>query len=944
MRWRLCLVFFLSGAGALVFENLWFRQAGLAFGNGVWASSLVLASFMGGLALGNALAARTGERLSRPVRVYAGLEVAVALTGVLLVLGLPAVGRVVAPLSAGLVDDERLAALNVLRLVVSFVLLVVPATAMGLTLPLLARALSRGGTGFGENLGALYGWNTLGGVSGAVAVETLLVGRLGVRGTAVAAAALGLSAALLATSVSRAFETTPQASSDETARVPLTGEARRLLAAAFLTGGALLALEVVWFRFLSMFSVGSSLTFALQLAVVLAGIGLGALAASLWLRRAPGAHVGLGGLLALSGLSVVATYAGFYGVLPRLGGIYFIEPFSILAMAAVLALPTAFLSGVVFTLLGVALHERLDAPARATGTLTLANTVGALVGAIAGGFVLLPGLGMERSFAVVAGVYGAAILVLPKGVRMPGSGMGRRLSQAMVGLFAFSFVLFPYGLMAALYVRTPLLKYQEPSAYVLAVREGLTETAVYLEHRDLGEPLFRRLVTNGFSMSSTRWDARRYMGLYVQLPVAMHPGLRRALLVSFGVGSTARSLVHTKELERIDVVDISRDVLDLASELAPSPAEDPLLDPRVHAHVEDGRAFLQAVERTYDLVTSEPPPPWNAGVVNLYSKEYFELLYRHLEPGGFVTYWLPLHALGETGARAVVRSFCDVFSDCTAWCGTDLDWMLVGTRGARTPVGGERVAAQWDDPRVRADLLAGGLDRPELLGALYLAGAAELRTLVGATPPVTDDRPNRLAPGEPAVARSFLALMEARAARAAFARSDFVAAIWPEDYRSSASSAFDTQEALYERLRAGYEQRPPSLDALHRVVSTSHDRLPVLLFLGSDPDRDRIVTAPTSDVASARAQLLLGVSALADHDPARAAEHARAALERGAGREATFVLAYALCLQGRAGEAAPLLGGLDEPARAFLARKFPGVIELGGAAPHPPDPPLASRE
>jgi hypothetical protein len=264
-----------------------------------------------------------------------------------------------------------------------------------------------------------------------------------------------------------------------------------------------------------------------------------------------------------------------------------------------------------------------------------------------------------------------------------------------------------------------------------------------------------------------------------------------------------------------------------------------------------------------------------------------------------------------------------VFADCTAWCGSDLDWMLVGTRGARARVGGERVAAQWPDPRVRADLLAGGLDRPESLGALYLAGAPELRALVGETPPVTDDRPNRLAPGEPAVVRSFLELTEARAARAAFARSDFVTAIWPAGYRTAAAGAFDTQEALYERLRAGYEHRPPSLDVLHQVVSTSRDRLPVLLFLGSDPDRDRIVTASAGEPRSARAQLLLGVSALADRDPTRASAHARAALEGGASREATFVLAYSLCLQGRAGEVAPLLGGLDERSRAFLARSFP---------------------
>jgi spermidine synthase len=154
----LYILFFVSGATALIFEMLWFRQAGLALGNSVWASSLVLAGFMGGLALGNALAARYGARMPNPVRAYAVAETAIAVTGVGLVFLLPGLGAMLAPWLRPLLDHAWL--LNPVRLGLAFLLLLVPSTAMGITLPLLTKALAVRGSAFGPALGQLYGWNT----------------------------------------------------------------------------------------------------------------------------------------------------------------------------------------------------------------------------------------------------------------------------------------------------------------------------------------------------------------------------------------------------------------------------------------------------------------------------------------------------------------------------------------------------------------------------------------------------------------------------------------------------------------------------------------------------------------------------------------------------------------------------------------------------------------
>jgi hypothetical protein len=305
----LYLVFFLSGVSALLFETLWFRLAGLSLGNSVWASSVVLASFMAGLALGNGLAMRRGPRTQRPIRLYALLELAIGGAGLLLVLSFPGLTPALAPILQPLVDHPWL--LNLVRLGIAFSLLVVPAAAMGATLPILVKALCADERTFGEALGQLYGWNTLGAVVGAVSGEVFLIQLVGLRGTGVVAAAVNVLAASCAMLVSRSRE-----SSSTRPGVPRVGPDRLgrqlgpLLVAAFLCGANLLALEVVWFRFLQLFVLGTSLAFALMLAVVLLGIAAGSFLASTWLGRDHRAdrylpHVALGaaGLAALTYIS-----------------------------------------------------------------------------------------------------------------------------------------------------------------------------------------------------------------------------------------------------------------------------------------------------------------------------------------------------------------------------------------------------------------------------------------------------------------------------------------------------------------------------------------------------------------------------------------------------------------------------------------------------------------
>ena len=352
----LCLIFFLSGASALIFETLWFRLVGLTLGNSVWASSIVLSSFMAGLALGNLLAARHGPRIQRPLVAYAGLEIAIGATGFALVPILPGLTPLLNPLLGTFLDTPWI--LNPLRLLISFALLLVPATAMGATLPLLVKTLSLREPNFGRVLGRLYGWNTLGAVAGALGGEVFLIGAVGMLGTGLVAAFLNGVAAVSALAIAPKFLAAVSNETRAAVSAPsLSPEGRRLLAAAFLSGATLLGLEVVWFRFTLLFINGTSLAFAFMLSVVLCGIAVGGFIASWWLKFRPLTYK-LTPLIALvSGAAAVFTYISLPDVLGSLS-----------------AGPVSVMSGVLFIFLGRSLEEEIPDKTRAAAWLTFANT------------------------------------------------------------------------------------------------------------------------------------------------------------------------------------------------------------------------------------------------------------------------------------------------------------------------------------------------------------------------------------------------------------------------------------------------------------------------------------------------------------------------------------------------------------------------------------------
>jgi spermidine synthase len=868
---RLPLAFFASGAAALLFQVLWFRALGRVLGNTVWAGALVLTAFMLGMAIGGLLAARWAQRTRNPARAFALAEATVALTGSLLVWGLPALEPAVGQWLSPLADHSTTAA--GVRLALALVALLVPTIAMGTTLALGVRALAHKETI--RTLGALYAANTFGACLAPLVAEYHLIGALGLRGTSLVAASLNVLAAALALTQPRV--------APATAPAPITHLfPKRLLVAAAAAGGLALALEVIWFRLLILYEPGSDSTFALMLTVVLLGIAIGGALPPLFVRLQL-VWVAAGGSLAVVVGYMLAGWTFSSG-----------KP-DLIHYAVPLMLPAAILSGSLFTLLGAELRADSQNPQPAIGILTTANTLGAALGAALAALVLLPRLGMEWSLFVLATGYALLSLVVakPAKVALP-------LAAAAIGL-----LLFPFGRMD-IHLAKAAFSYQlSDNSKVVQVTQGPTTTLQLLKRERFGEAVAWRLLTDNYSMTAITSQAIRYMQMFAWLPLALHPDPRRALLISYGAGNTAQALLSEPQLRQLTVVDVSPEILAISAVVHGK--RDPLKDPRVQLVVEDGRHYLRIHREQFDIISAEPPPPLIAGVVNLYTREYFMAVAERLAPGGLATYWLPAPQFKPEGARAVTRAFCDAFPDCTLWAGGQRNWILMGGREFRNHPSARHFSRLWRDATAAPRIAASGLENPVQLGATFLGDAEHLRRWYGGTPALTDDYPKRIAP-ETAVESpvdEYAAWLKPDDARRRFQESPWVAKHWPAEFIEASQSFFWVQPVLNGEIAPDPLQNVRHVDA---ILRHSNLRIPVLWLLGSDVTEQEIVNRRlAAEGYRPEYAYPLGVRALAERDYAKAGELFAEAAKHQPGSVGALA-AYSMCRAGQHKQAAAVTG------------------------------------
>ena len=891
-------ILFLSGTGALIFETLWLRLSGLAFGNSVWAAALILSSFMAGLALGNAIAASSRIRRWRPLHLYAVFEVLVAFFGCTVVVGLPLLGELMRPVWQTLWNYQP--ALLGLRFILSFLILLVPTTAMGLTLPVLIEDPVLRRTNFGRAIGFLYGSNTLGAVAGAVLGEGYLIAAFGLYGTSVTAGLAACMAAAIALLVAKYDGDTSALVPQPAFPLRLDVSYRppwRLLLVSFGTGCILLCLEVVWFRFLRLYVPSSPTAFAVMLAVVLAGIGLGSLVSGALHRRSIRPNHLLSVLLLLAAIATLLSYSFFPPTLVQMRiGTFDLSWRAITLGSIVLMFPAALLSGILFPSVVANVQASVGDRMNSTGITTLFNTTGAALGPLLASFLLLPGVGYQWSLVLCAAGYAL---------------LGILVSDRSSWSFRGPIGLATAGIWVALALIVVVFPYHRDDVHFAYARhfvgrlvkkvEGPSDTYQLLRYDLFGEPYHYQLLASGFSMSGTSPQSQRYMRMFAYLPLAFRPESEDVLLICYGCGATADAFLHGRHVKRMDVVDISKEVIGLADSYLGINYSNPLRDPRVHTFVQDGRFFLQASPRQYDIISGEPPPPKVAGSVNLYTQEFFWLMNSRLKEGGMATFWLPINQLKVNEAKAILRAFHNAFPNASVWASADEQWIMMGIKGPARRGQKEEIDRMWSDPATNADLSRIGFEIPQQLGALFLMDAQEIDRITHDIAPLTDNYPKRLTDepwDEQASHRFALTYMEASSAVHHFLRSPLISGFGWETLKEILESCFAFREMRY---RCGTVARCNTLAELDIYLRRSPLRTPILEVLGTDEFRLAIAqrVARNSDTPPLEIMPDLIAGALAQRNIDEAIQLLESEKARGASSlNDTFLLTYLYCLNG----------------------------------------------
>jgi spermidine synthase len=657
-RWPLLLLAFgLSGFAGLVYQIAWTREFAFVFGTSELAVATVLAAYFAGLAAGAALAGRVVSRVPRPVILYGLLELAIAAAALTVPVALRGAMRLHVALFAhgsGALEEAGWPS-ALFYLAASFAILLVPTGCMGATLPLLTRYAVRREEELGRRVGLLYGMNTLGAVLGTVAAGFVLLPTLGLERTVELAAAVNALVFVLALLVARAERTPPtffSPSPDRTALPRLVW----VLPLIGISGGVSFLYEVLWTRLLIHGLGGSLYAFATMLATFLAGIALGSAGASPWARNTRSAGRGFVVAQLATALLSAAAYACL-DLMPHAAPLLDQRGirgagFDALFAASVL-LPSALAIGATFPF-AVRILARDAAEAGVASARVYAwNTVGAIVGAVGAGFLVIPWLGFAgaATLAVGTNLALAAVAAWKTEGRLGWSG-----GLAIAGLALLAVL--PPGPPERLLRSSPFSLRPTPGEVVY---RGVGRTASVLVLETQGEWLLRM---NGLPESTVqpegaraqRYSVAQWLGA---LPVLMRPGLESLLVIGLGGGIALEGVPPS--VRSIDVIEIEREAVRANRALAGRRRHDPLSDPRVRIHVNDARNALLLSRQRFDAIVSQPSHPWTSGAAHLYTREFFELAGSRLAPDGVFVQWIGLHFVDEPLLRTLVATLCDVF-------------------------------------------------------------------------------------------------------------------------------------------------------------------------------------------------------------------------------------------------------------------------------------------
>ena len=673
----LLVLFVGSGCAALIYEVVWFELLRQVIGASSVSLAILLASFMGGMCIGSVGFSRRVPHRLHPLLIYAFLEVGIGIVGIAMLVLLPAVQYVyVSVFGYGLGGI-------MLRGLVCLIALLPPTILMGATLPAVARWMKSTRTGV-SRLGFLYMANLAGAVAGTLLAGFYLLRVYDMLVATLVALALNVIVAIVAAGlamVDKSVASQPEEKAvpeGEPGEVPaesspLGGVPDRALIYLVigLSGLTALGAQVIWTRLLSLLMGATVFTFSIILAVFLIGLGFGSSAGAYVGRYMKNPARGLAWcqLLLVAAIPWAAFMINkgipFWYVNPEFFGSILLRYQHDLLRTAVALLPATLLWGASFPLaLAAASHEN-DAADRIVGDTYAANTLGAIIGSLAFGMVLLPWLGTHGSqqyLTLLAGLSAFALFALDTRDKRT---LVRRLGTAAV---VFSLAVW----MSRIVVPTDpgligygrLVEEWENVVEYHFVGEGRSTSVAVSDYND---GTTRSMHVGGKVVASNQPLDMRIERLLGHIPALVYGSPKTVLIVGFGAGVTAGSFVLYPDIERIVICEIEPLVPEAAGVYFAAENYDVVNDPRVEIIFDDARHFIATTDETFDVITSDPIHPWVRGAASLYSTEYFELVKQRLNPGGVVAQWVPLYETSEETVKSEMGTFFEAFPDGTVW-------------------------------------------------------------------------------------------------------------------------------------------------------------------------------------------------------------------------------------------------------------------------------------
>ncbi len=667
----------LSGFACLVYQILWMRQVGLLLGTTSQAASLTLAVFFGGLSLGGWYWGQRCRNLSNPFRTYAWLEVGIAMAGIAIL-----VSPIIVPRVYPILSNEDGGGLAVTAFTFAWTMLMVfpAAFCMGGTLPVVGQAVIRDTSQFGSTAARLYAVNTIGAAAGAFATAFLLIWLVGLRMTCLTAMAVSLMAALLALRLSRCdwtmadFENPHRGAKQHKASpavaAPVTIPRPLIVGLAFVSGFNLLALEVVWTRMLAQVHENSVYSFATVLIVVLVCLSLGAWLASrlarskasashvlLWLIVAGGVALGFTPLISVSlthGMRMLETDFSFAMYVLRL-----------FATGGAAIGPACVVLGTVFPFLMKGEEDFLQAAGSSIGQLAAVNAIGAILGSLAAGFLLLEWLGVWGS------IQGIATMYLLLAVFMP---VGGQAAAVIARLAAVAMLLLVFTELSPNQLPAPVsIDPMGDKEIVLETWEGsdCTVTAV----RNLQNDVSIKINSNYSLGSTAAYGPQIYQA---RIPLLAYPATESVFFLGMGTGITAGEALSSDtftHVKKVVACELSANVVAASKKYVSGregefdPTNGLYRDPRARVIIGDGRNHLLASRDRYSMINADLFLPYRRGTGNLYSREHFQIVRERLEPGGVFVQWLPLYQMSEREFGVIARTMLAVFPQVSLWRG-----------------------------------------------------------------------------------------------------------------------------------------------------------------------------------------------------------------------------------------------------------------------------------